>query len=66
MNGAKNKIVCFGEEITGTEVTNPKTALGSSLGEDVEFRDDNNNNFYDIERCVSKYQVCGKLSGNKD
>jgi hypothetical protein len=24
MNGAKNKIVCEGEEITGTKVTDPK------------------------------------------
>jgi hypothetical protein len=37
----KNKIVCFGEEITGTKVTNPKTVLGSSLGADVGFRDHN-------------------------
>jgi hypothetical protein len=35
---------CFGEEITGTMVTNPKTVLGSSLGEDVGFRDNNSNN----------------------
>jgi hypothetical protein len=32
--------------ITGTKVTNPKTVLGSSLGEDVEFWD--YNFFYDI------------------
>jgi hypothetical protein len=39
---------CFlGEEITGTKVTNPKTLLGSSLGEDVRFRDDYDINFYD-------------------
>jgi hypothetical protein len=36
-DGAKNKIVCFGEKITGTKLTNPKTVLG--LGEQVEFRD---------------------------
>jgi hypothetical protein len=42
----KNKIVCFGEEITGTKITNPKTVLGSSLGEDVKFRnDDDDDNF---------------------
>jgi hypothetical protein len=29
-NGAKNK--SFGEEITGTEVTNSRAALDSSLG----------------------------------
>jgi hypothetical protein len=39
---------CFGEEITVTKVTNLKTVLGSSLDEDVEFRDNNNynNNFF--------------------
>jgi hypothetical protein len=42
----QEKIVCFGDEITGTKVTNPKTVLGSSLGEDVGFRD---NFFYDIQ-----------------
>jgi hypothetical protein len=35
---SRNKIVCFGEEITGTKITNPKTVLGSSLGKDVGFR----------------------------
>jgi hypothetical protein len=39
MNGAKAKFVRCGEEITGTKVRNPKTALGSSLCEDVGFRD---------------------------
>jgi hypothetical protein len=34
---------CFGEDITGTEVTNPKTVLGSSPGKDDVFGD---NNFY--------------------
>jgi hypothetical protein len=38
---------CFSEEITGTEVTDLKTVLGSSLDEDVGFRD--NNFFYDIQ-----------------
>jgi hypothetical protein len=38
----KNRIVCFGEEITGNEVIRPKTVLDSSLGEDVGFRDNNN------------------------
>jgi hypothetical protein len=42
--GAKNKILCFGEEITETKVTNLKTVLGSSLGEDIGFKDNNNNN----------------------
>jgi hypothetical protein len=36
----RNKIVCFGEDFTRTDVTNPKIALGSSLDEDVGFRDD--------------------------
>jgi hypothetical protein len=49
-NGAKNKIVCFGEEITGTMVTKPKTALGWSLSENCEVRD---NFFYYIERYVT-------------
>jgi hypothetical protein len=40
------KIICFSEEITGIKVTNPKTVLGSSLGEDG-FR--NNNFFCDIQ-----------------
>jgi hypothetical protein len=34
-------IICFGEEVTGTKVTDPKTVVGSSLGEDVGFRDGN-------------------------
>jgi hypothetical protein len=36
---------CFGEKITGTKIANPKTSLGSSLDEDVGFRNNNNNNF---------------------
>jgi hypothetical protein len=35
----QGKIFLFGEDITGTEVTNPKTVLGPSPGEDVGFRD---------------------------
>jgi hypothetical protein len=42
-NGAKNKIVCFGEEITGTEVTNLRTVLSLSLG-GYMFRDDDDYN----------------------
>jgi hypothetical protein len=38
----KDQIVHFGKEITGTKVTSPKTVLGSSLGEDVGFRNNNN------------------------
>jgi hypothetical protein len=30
---------CFGEKTIGTKITNPKTDLGSSPGEDVGFRD---------------------------
>jgi hypothetical protein len=33
-DGAKIKIVRFGEDITGTQVTNRKAVLGSSPGED--------------------------------
>jgi hypothetical protein len=55
----------FGEEITGTQVTNPKTVLGSNLGEDVVFMD-NNVFFYDIQRYVSNDHAYGKLSSNKD
>jgi hypothetical protein len=33
------KVACFGAGITGTKVTNPKTVIGSSIGEDVAFRD---------------------------
>lgn len=29
----------FGDEMTGTEIVNPKPLLGSSLGGDVWFRD---------------------------
>jgi hypothetical protein len=54
--------VCFGEKITGTKVTNPKTVLGSSLGEDVGFRD-NNNLFYDIQRYVSNDQAYAEAFG---
>jgi hypothetical protein len=68
----KEKIVRFGEEITRTEVTSPKTVLGSSFCKDV-FRNNNNNNnnnnninFSDIQRYVSNHQAYGKLSGNKD
>jgi hypothetical protein len=70
-----NKIVCFGEEITRTEVVNPKTVLSSSLGGDVGFRDiiitvviitiTTTTIFHAIER-QSNDQAYGKLSGNKD
>jgi hypothetical protein len=60
--GAKNKIVCSCEEVTGTEVTNLKTVPGSSL-DDVRFRD--NDFFHDIQRHVSNDQAYGRLSGNK-
>jgi hypothetical protein len=46
----RGKFVRFGEEIKGTEATNPKTVLGSSLGEDYGFRD---NFFYNIRRYVT-------------
>jgi hypothetical protein len=55
----ENRVVCFGEEITGTKVRNPKTALGSSPGEGVGFRD--NNFSYDIQRYVSNDQAYDKL-----
>jgi hypothetical protein len=45
-------MVCFGEEIVGTKVINPKTALGSSPNEDVWSMD--NNFSYDIQRCVNR------------
>jgi hypothetical protein len=32
--GSKTKAVCFGGEITETKITNPKTVLDSSPGED--------------------------------
>jgi hypothetical protein len=35
----QTKLVRFGEEITETMATNPKTVLGSSFGENVGFRD---------------------------
>jgi hypothetical protein len=43
-----------------------KTVLGSSLGEDVVFRDNNDNFFYDIQQYISNDQTYGKLFGNKD
>jgi hypothetical protein len=36
--------ICFGEEIIGTKVRYPKTAVGSNLCEDFGFRGGNNNN----------------------
>jgi hypothetical protein len=33
------KIVCFGEDITGRKVTNPKYVLVSSPDEEAGFRD---------------------------
>jgi hypothetical protein len=48
--------------MTGVKVTKPKTALGSSLGEDVGL---GNNCFYDIKRYVSSDQAYDKLLGNK-
>jgi hypothetical protein len=37
MNGNKNRTVCFGVKVTEGRVTNRKTFLGSSPGEDVGF-----------------------------
>jgi hypothetical protein len=34
----------FGENIIGTKVKHPRNVLGSRLGEDFGFRDNNNNN----------------------
>jgi hypothetical protein len=50
----------FGQDITGTKVTNSKSVLGSSFGEDG-FRDNNFSFIY-----VSNDQAYDKLSGNKD
>jgi hypothetical protein len=38
---SQEKIVCFGGEITGANVTSPKTVLGSSPGKDIGFRINN-------------------------
>jgi hypothetical protein len=35
----QTKFICFGEDITGTEATNPKSVLVSCPGEDFGFRD---------------------------
>jgi hypothetical protein len=54
--------------MTETAVTNPKSVLGSSFGEEVGFRD-NDNFFYDIQLYVSNVandQAYCKLSGNDD
>jgi hypothetical protein len=72
-NGAKDKIISFDEEVTGTKLRNPKTVVNSSLSEDIGFRDDDDDDndnikiitFYDIQRNVSNFQAYGKLSGNK-
>jgi hypothetical protein len=56
---------CFGEKITGIEATNPKIVLGSSLDEDVGFRD-NYSFFCDIQRYVSSNQVYDQLPDNKE
>jgi hypothetical protein len=69
----KNKIICFGEEITGTKDMNPKTILSSSLGENIGFRDDvyddnnnnnNNNNFSiifsDTNRMITFMKTFGR------
>jgi hypothetical protein len=61
--GAKSKVVFFEEEITRTEVTNQKIALGTSLGEYLGLGIIII--FYGIQRYVSNDQVCAKLSGNK-
>jgi hypothetical protein len=66
-NGATNQIVCLEEDITGTEVTNPKMIMGSSLDKNPEFRVNNVNRFfYDKQRHVSNDQAYGRLLGNTD
>jgi hypothetical protein len=58
----------FGEEIIGTNVTNPIRVLGSCLGKDVGFRDENDddyNNFLWHSIYVSNNQTYCKLAGNK-
>jgi hypothetical protein len=42
----RSKIDSFGKEITGTKVTNPKSALAFNFYEDIGFRDDNYHNFF--------------------
>jgi hypothetical protein len=54
----------LGGEFTGAKVTNAKTVLDSSPGEDVEFR--NNNFSSDIQRYLSNNQAYDKLSGDED
>jgi hypothetical protein len=54
----------LGGEITGTMVTNPKTALGSSPCEDVGFGIIICS--CGVERYVSNDQAHDKLSDNKD
>jgi hypothetical protein len=60
----QDQIVCFSGKIKGAKVTNPRTVLGSSPGEDVGFR--NNNFSCVIQRSVSNDRANDKLSGNKD
>jgi hypothetical protein len=63
---AQGTIYFFGEEVTETKVTNPNNALGSRLGEDVGFREDDDNFLHDIQRYVPNNQAYGKLSGNTE
>jgi hypothetical protein len=51
-----------GEKIAGTKVTNPTSVVGSSLGEDVGFR---NKFLCDIQRYISNDQAYYKHSDNK-
>jgi hypothetical protein len=62
-NSVKTKVVCFGEEITGTKATKLRTALGLSLGEGVSFM---GNFFSDIQPYVSNEKVHDNLLGAKD
>jgi hypothetical protein len=59
----RQKKCFFSDEITGTEVTNPKSILVSRPSKDVGFRDIFS---CDIQRYVSNDQAYGKLSGNED
>jgi hypothetical protein len=62
-NDAYTRIVCFCCVITGTYVTNPKTVLGLSPSEDVEFR---GNNFLLWSSAVRvEWSASDKLSDNK-
>jgi hypothetical protein len=61
----RRKQYCFLSQITRPKVTNPKTALKSSLGEDARLRG-KIMLFCDTQHHASNDHTRGKLASNKD